>query len=363
MDILQMRNKLYMWTTICTIIFVVMSITLMWGFKQNEAYFDTHGRIGVLAENEQQAVNEENSKRLFAKRNLPVTLVDSPQSELTVPLALSLPKEQIVVREEFTQNKVVITLKNAQSHLAEGTEIISDSQIMDAVGIYKQKDDVVIEVFCKDIYAYQMTLENNTIHMQFMPLDDVYKKKVVLYIPNEDRNRFVSEEWKKELDTMMNNQGMKIFVSAFMQETYKEEEVIAFANMIRADAVLGIKFMQDDTDSRRLETVCNAQYFIPEFNSLHAALVMEDIFATEMGMVSKGIREYNDTELLIRQAKIPAAQVIMLLPKSKQMSLEEEYTFHHVIMKAVKETVEEIDKLYLTQEQELSDKERQENEN
>lgn len=348
MDILQMRNKLYMWTTVCTILFVVMSITLMCVFKQNEAYFDTHGRIGVLAESEQQAVNEENMKRFYEKRNLPVTLTDSPQSKLIVPLALALSKEQIVVREEFTQNKVVITLKNAQTHLVEGSEIVSDSQIMDAVGIYKQKDDVVIEVFCKDVYAYQLALEDNTIHIQFMPLDDVYQKKVVLYIPNEDRNRFVSEEWKKELDTMMNNLSMKIFVSAFMQEVYKEEDVIAFANNIHADVVLGIKFVQDTIDSKCLETVCNAQYFIPEFNSVQAALVMENIFATELGIASKGIREYKDTEVLIRQAKIPAANMMVILPKTKQMSLEEEYTFHHDVMKAVKETVQEIDKMYLT---------------
>ena len=357
MDILQMRNKLYMWTTVCTISFVVLSITLMLVFKQNEAYFDTHGRIGVLAESEQQAVNEENSKRFYIKRNLPVTLVDSPQAKLVVPLALSLPKEQIVIREEFTQNKVVITLKDGKSHLLEGTEIVSDSQIMDAVGIYKQKDDVVIEVFCKNIYAYQLTLENDTIHMQFLPLEDMYKKKAVLYIPCEDRKRLVSEEWKKELDTLMNNLNMKIFVSAFMQETYQEDEVIAFANRIHADMILGVEIVQDATDLESMVTVCNAKYFIPEFNSVHAALVMEQIFASETGIVSRGVREYEDTEMLIRQAKIPAAKVIVTLPQTKQMSLEEEYTFHHAIMKVMKETLEEVDKTYLNPIQELGTEE------
>lgn len=352
MDILQMRNKLYMWTTVCTISFVVLSITLMLVFKQNEAYFDTHGRIGVLAESEQQAVNEENSKRFYTKRNLPVTLVDSPQSKLVVPLVLSLPKEQIVVREEFTQNKVVIILKDAKAHLLEGTEIISDSQIMDAVGIYKQKDDVVIEVFCKDIYAYQLTQEENTIHMQFLPLEDIYEKKAVLYIPYADRNRLVSEEWKKELETMMNNLNMKIYVSAFMQEAYQEEEVIAFANDIHADVILGVEIAQDTTDIGSMVTVCNAKYFIPEFNSVHAALLMEKSFVSEMEFVSKGIREYEDTEMLIRKAKIPATKVIVTLPQVKQMSLEEEYTFHHAIMKAMKKTLEETDKTYLTSVQE-----------
>lgn len=341
-----------MWTTVCTVSFVVLSITLMLVFKQNEAYFDTHGRIGVLAESEQQAVNEENSKRFYIKRNLPVTLVDSPQGKLVVPLVLSLPKEQIVIREEFTQNKVVITLKDVNEHLQEGTEIISDSLIMDAVGIYKQKDDVVIEVFCKDIYAYQLTQEDGAMHIQFLPLEDVYEKKAVLYIPYADRKRLMSEEWKKELETMADNLNMKIFVSAFMQEEYHEEEVIAFANNIRADVVLGVELNQDATDMSSMVTVCNAKYFIPEFNSVNVALIMEKIFSSEVGIISKGIREYEDTELLIRQAKIPATKVIFTLPQAKQLSLEEEYTFHHAIMKAMKKTLDETDKVYLAPAQE-----------
>lgn len=353
MDILQMRNKLYMWTTVCTVFVVVLSVALMLVFKQNEAYFDTHGRIGVLAESEQQAVNEETMKRLYTKRNLPVTLVDSPQAKLIVPLVQTLPKEQIVVREEFIQDKVVITLKDATTHVLEGTEIISDSQIMDAVGIYKQKDDVVIEVFCKDIYAYQITMEENTMHVQFMAMEDIYKKKAVLYIPYEDRNRLVSEEWKKELDTLANSLGMKIYVSAFMQELYQEEDVIEFANHIHADMVLGVEIVQDETHEKTMETVCNAKYFIPEFNSVQIALVSENVFATELGIVSKGVREYTDEELFIRCAKIPATKTIVTIPKTRKMSLEEEYTFHHAIMNAMKKTIEEADKVYLAFEQEV----------
>lgn len=340
-----------MWTTVCSMTFVVLAIALMLVFKQNEAFFDTHGRIGVLAESEQQAVNEENSKRFYKKRNLPVTLVDSPEAKLVVPLVKSLPKEQIVIREEFTKNKVVITLKDAKEHLIEGTEIISDSQIMDAVGIYKQKDDVVIEVFCKDIFAYHLIQENNTVSMQFLPLAEVYDKKAVLFIPYTDRNRLVSEEWKKELETMMHNLNMKIFVSAFMQEEYKEDEIIAFANDIHADVVLGVEIEQDATEVGSMVTICNAKYFIPEFNSLNAALLLEQSFASEIALVSKGIRECETAETLVRQAKIPATKVIMTIPKAKKMSLEEEYTFHHAIMKAMEKTLGEVDKLYLASEQ------------
>ena len=162
MDIVYKRDRFYRGTLIATVLFTLMACGLMIWFKTKEAYFDSHGRIAVVAEAALAGQDNFSASNIY-KNNFSVQIVDEPESKLKVPLLTQVSGDKITISEEFTQNKLVITLKDGASYMEEGETLMSDSSWMEAVGVYQHEGDIVIEVYCQNPCAYQYTCDNKTV--------------------------------------------------------------------------------------------------------------------------------------------------------------------------------------------------------
>ena len=201
MDMIQKRDRLYRGTLIATILFTLAACGLMISFKSFEAYFDSHGRIAMVAE--AALVGQENAMTSsIRKRNFPVTVVDEPGARLVIPFTAQIPKDKITIYEEFVQNKLVITLKGGVSYVEEGAVLTSDSAWMEAVGVYMNDGDIVIEVYCQEACGYQTAYENRTLTLSFLPLRDQYERIIVVYTPWENRSHLLINEWSQVLQKM-----------------------------------------------------------------------------------------------------------------------------------------------------------------
>lgn len=340
-DTLQIRNKLYRVTLICTVCFAVLSCVLMIGFKRNEAFFDTHGHISILAENELEAAIQDSSHTGYNKRNVPVTFVDSQENKLVIPLTEQLEMSRITVREEFTQDKIVITLKEAKNCIAQNAEVISDSHMMDAVGIYRQKDDIVIEVYCKDAYAYEVNNQPDCLTLSFIPVREKYEKIAVVFIPYEDRTRLISMDWQTEMTKYAEENSLKLYLSATMQEEYTQAAVAAFANQIHADMLIGM-VVQQSTEGNGVEAVCNTDYFIPDFGNTELASLMGKAFSEHTGVEFAGYRTHQEKDVLLANAKVPTALAVIHIQTAQENTLELDYNLNHGMMSAVSEIIEQL---------------------
>lgn len=83
-------------------------------FKMNEAYFDSYS---VVLLQEDNAPQEQTS---VARYNMKVELEDKAQSELILPLTQKLSADHVTVREDFVEEKLVVTMKGAASCLGSG---------------------------------------------------------------------------------------------------------------------------------------------------------------------------------------------------------------------------------------------------
>ena len=262
------QDRLYRHAVIWTIIFAVVSCAVMVTFKMNDAYFDSYS---VVLLQEDNAPQEQTS---VARYNMKVELEDKAQSELILPLTQKLSADHVTVREDFVEEKLVVTMKGAASCLGSGSLVTIDSNILDAVGVYRQQEDIVLEMYCKDAYGYELSLEENQLVVSFVPLRSQYQIVSVIYVPLKDRERLVNQDMQ-ELDKIARAYGMKVYKTWQMQTEYSQQQVVDFANQIHADMLLGIG-VEEGAGQDRIETLCNAGYFIPDFGGVDLAAVMTD---------------------------------------------------------------------------------------
>mgnify|MGYP001041883657 FL=1 len=189
------RDRLYRSMQIVSIVFAVVSIAVMAGFKLNEGFFDASSRIGILME----SVNAQESALLAPKVNVRTIYRDEQKSRLVIPLQEPIAAEDISIREEFIQNKYVITLSGYSENVPNRMELVSDSTIMDAVGVYRQNEDVVVEVYCRDLYDYDLTMGNGSLTVDFKEIGDSYAASAVIWFPYDDRNRLALPEWRQSI--------------------------------------------------------------------------------------------------------------------------------------------------------------------
>lgn len=331
MDLVQKRDRLYRGTVIAVVVFALATCGLIGCFKYYEDYFDSHGRIAVVAE---AALVEQKNAALstIRKRNFRVSIVDEPGAKLVIPFQTQTQKSNITVCEEFTHNKLVVTLKGGTTYIEEGSVLTSDSAWMEAVGVYRQNEDIVIEVYCHDACGYQTVYENGVLTVSFLPLREQYENCIVVYTPWSNRNNIHRNEWNQAIQRMQEEYQIKIFSTIAMQEEYTAQEVIEFANRVHANMVIGMELV--DSQDTQVVTVCNPDYFIPVFGNVELAALQEQEFAQKTGLTVMGIRSVEEEQSWLKQSGVPTA-LTQFYVSLDQKSVEQNYNLNQKMMEAL----------------------------
>lgn len=341
MNPLQMREKLYRIMTWCTAVFAVLCCILCVVYFQNMDFFETHGKIGALAQQEQQALAQENSRRLLAKKNVSITISDQPEQMLVVPLHKAIDQSGLGIREEFLQNKLIITIKEGADCISDGAELISDSVYMSGISVYQQKNDMVLELYCNDIYGYEYEINDNALKISFMDRSAAYKKTAVIYMPQEEKDSFSSEEWQNKIKAAALENQCKLYLCSELQEDYTQEQVVDFANRIRADYLLAVK-VKENAENSQLRVICNPVYFIPEFGSVDLGMMLAEAVKTKTSLPIVAVDACQKDDFLVEEARMPAAMIEISLSGGYLKSIETEYSFYHAVMEALEATMTQI---------------------
>lgn len=337
------RDKLYRLMQIISILFAAVSVVIMAGFKINEGFFDASSRIGILME----SINEQENYLSAPKVNVRTIFRDEKKSRLVIPLKELIADENISIREEFTQNKYVITLSGYSESIPYGMELVSDSTIMDAVGVYRQNDDIVVEVYCRDWYDCELVTSRDALTVNFKTAGEDYNASAVIWFPYDDRNRLVLPEWRQGIEKFAADNHVKLYIASDMQEEYSQEDVILFANRIRADMVLGVQVETSDKQQAGLTGICNTAYFIPDYNSAHLSVVMAETFAEVMQIGIQGFEEKGSDYVLVSEAMVPSAVIRISLTQRDIESVENAYKLNEKIAAALEKTMSNVLESYI----------------
>lgn len=341
------RDRLYLMMRIASIVFAAASIAVMAGFKRNEGFFDANSRIGILME----SVNAQEDRLSAPKINVRTSFRDEGQSRLVIPLTEMIAREDISIREEFTQNKYVITLSGYSQNIPNGVELVSDSTIMDAVGVYRQEEDVVVEVYCRELYDYELVLDSSAVNVIFRDMEDRYAATAVVWLPYQDRNRLALPEWRQSLEKFAADNHIKLHMASDMQEEYSQTDVISFANGTGADMVLGVQVEMTGEQQSYMTGICNTTYFIPDYNSTHLSVVMTETFAETMQIGIRGFEEGGDGDVLVSGAVVPSAVIRISLTQKDMESVESAYKLNEKIVLALERTMGSVLENYIKVEE------------
>lgn len=342
MDIVQKRDRFYRGAFLTVILFTLSAGGLMIGFKRYEGYFDSHGKM-TMAEQTVLTGQESTSIGMFRKRNFPVTVLNESGARLVIPFSAPVQKDNITIFEEFVQAKLVITLKDGISYMEEGAVLTSDAAWTEAVGVYKDGRDIVIEVYCQEICGYQTAYENGTLTVSFVPLREQYEKVLVVYTPWENRSSLLINEWNQSIQKLQEYYPVKIFSTSMMQEKYQDGEVISFANRVHADMVIGMELV--DTDVRQIVTVCNPDYFIPGFGNVELAALQEQEYAQKTGMTALGVKGCEEKKNWLKKSQVPTA-LTQIPVSAQQKNTEHTYTLNQKMMEALESIIKQLTETY-----------------
>lgn len=332
----QKRDTFYKLSVGAAIVFFVAATSLITAFKINEDFFDANSRLGLLME----SINAQEENDAYPKINVKVNFDDRNEAKLVIPLDMLNMDDDIVVREEFTQNKLIIKLTGAAEYLSDGIKITSDSQIMDAVGVYRQNLDVFVEVYCRNSYSYALNNAGGHLTVSFFPLRTNYDAVAVIYLPYEDRNRLALPEWQQSIAEYAAQNRIRLFMAPNMQEPYTEQDVIAFAEKIDADLVLGIEVSTDaDIQQTKGTAICNTTYFMPDFNSAQLSVVFAEAFLTETSFPISGFEEADERTPLVFKAICPASMIKVLQTQKEAESIEAVYQLNEQLVATIIHTL------------------------
>ena len=327
------RDNLYRNSAVAAAVFFAAAVVLMASFKLNEDFFDASSRFGMLMD----SVNAQEQNSAYPKINIKAAFLDKAESKLVIPLDTVEDSENITVREEFTKNKLIITLEGASEYINDGIELTSDSRIMDAVGIYRQNLNVVVEVYCKEMYSYAIAKSGQNLTINFMPVRNNYDMVAVVYIPYEDRTRLELPEWHKSLEKYVSDKRIRLFMASDMQEPYTEQEVAAFAESIKADVVLGIDVTTDaQAQQTSASVICNTTYFMPDFNSAQLSIIFAEELVSKTQIKIQGFEEAEKDTPLVYMASRPAAMIKISQSQKDADSVETVYKLNERLVEVIK---------------------------
>ncbi len=339
------RDVLYKNSAVVAVLFCIAAAALMVSFKLNEDFFDASSRFGLLME----SVNEQAQNSTYPKINVKAEFDDKEEARLVIPLDALANQENIAIHEEFTKNKLVVTLKGASETIRDGIRLTSDSRIMDAVGIYRQNLDVVVEVYCKETYSYTVENVGNSLVVNFLPLRSDYDAVAVIYIPYEDKNRLELPEWHQSLAKFVSDNRIRLFMASDMQEPYTQQDIIEFAEDIGADVVLGIDVTVDATAEQTTAlAICNTTYFISDFNSAQLSVIFAENLVSQTQLAFLGFEEADEQTPLVFLATRPSAMIKIAQSQKEAQSVETVYKLNERIVNVIKDTLGSI---YAKQEQ------------
>jgi hypothetical protein len=321
--IAEKHDGLYNATLIACVMFMVLLAAGIAFLKLNETPLETTKPLG----NEEDVV--------YPKINIKVDFSDGGDKSLIIPIQAPIDEKDISVQEEFMENKYVITMAGYADNVSEEIGLIGDLNILDAAGAYSQNENVTVEAYCDDVYDYDVVVDDSSIVVNFYNIDEKYDHKALLWTPYQERGLFVSTGFGDELSAYAKERGIKLYQTCELGDEYSQDDVIKFANKIKADMVIGIDIEDAQGANSYMAGVCNTSYFMPDFDSAGLSVELVDGFAQSLDLEVRDFIEADANTPLVYNAVVPSALIRLCVPANS-------YNLNEKIINGIENTIDNV---------------------
>lgn len=332
------RDRLYDSALTASIALFIILATVVAIYKLNEDYFTDNSRFRKLVE----SISTKADEVSYPKVNIKVNFTESDDKRLVISLRNPIASGNVSVRDEFTENKCVITLSGYEEYIAGNIDLKGDLSVMGAAGAYSQDGNVVVEVFCNDSYDYNVSVDEESVVVSFDDVESKYEYKAVIWVPYSNQNRLGVSMFKDELDKYGKDNGIKLYLTSELENEYTQEDIIQYANGIDADMVIGIDTEKSNTDKSYMTGICNTRYFMPDYDSARLSVNMLNGF---LGALNYEVRDFEEADTdnpLVYEATVPSALIKLSLADDETKSDESTYKLYENIYYGIVNTLDSV---------------------
>ena len=241
---------------------------------------------------------------------------DENAGYVCIPLESSISAEDVTVENRYMERQVWISIKGASEDYYAGAALSGKfSYITD--GRYEiRQDSVVLKLSMDRVYECRSTLEESKLYIEMLPPGDVYDRIIVIdaacggsesgISANNIVEKEIALDIAKQVKLLLDNTDIKVYYTRMEDIDVTAENRVALANDVQADMLISIRLnFGENEELYGTEAIYNANYYLPDFNSVSLADRVERAVVTRINGRGNGLYEAEDSDILVQDAKVP----------------------------------------------------------
>ena len=347
-----MKPDLMKKTAILTSIFSALSLALIFFATENAEIFslNRHGMGVVLAVEEEPAPDagtvEQSDEDVdlagsgadaVADTAMPSVAAPMPKDGEEKPLSfelgsatttnfLSIPLPEgtaavdITIENHYMDEEMRVVIGGAGGDFYEGELIGGNRRNILNASYISMGEDAILRFVLDGSFECRSIMEEGRIYIEFVPPREMYDKIVVIdpayggseygISANELNEKDLTLDIATRLKELLDETDIKVYYTRLSDNNQDEEKRLRIANNARADMLIRIEG-DSDADSRIFGTtaIYNETFFIPHFNSVELADVLEREVVLSIIGKAVGLKPATADDYVIASATVPAAAI------------------------------------------------------
>lgn len=307
------QNLLKKTTIYCFVFFIIAVVGML--------YYDAN-KVIVIANADDSIVQADSDTEKILQTQYPVLMEkDSKIKEsIVIPLESVILAENVQIQNHYIDKELWIGIYGAEANFYARECITGDIEKIQYGG-YDIVDNILwIKLLMKDTFEIESTMSNGKLTIRLMKPSEIYDKIIVLDAGHGGSDTGIISGKINEKDIALNvilflqeelkESNIKVYCTRNDDSDVKMEKRIQFANEVGADMLISVHtdFSNDNMQSG-ITSIYNGQYFIQDFDSIQLADKLEKAVIKTTGAQVGGISEITDSDRLVKEATIPAAQI------------------------------------------------------
>ncbi len=300
-----MYDKLMKHMAVSGVIFFVIAMSIM---LYTAFCTTTDIKEGSEINPETELVKEEDTK-INDKKILNIAPEGSEQEYLCIPLSADITEEHLILEANYVEHQLYITIDGLEEDFYENNRITGNSSYIDKILYSYHKGKTKLQMQLSGLYEHNAFCKNNTLYLEFNLPREQYDKIIVLDADNfpGDIPLSILKRLKEKLDQT----DIKVYYTRLDASNPSEEKRVALANLSKADMLISIRVNNEIENPEKygIQTVYNANFFIPRLSSVDLADIIEKNVCRETGGTARGLIAADTNRILVNNASVPVSVI------------------------------------------------------
>lgn len=251
---------------------------------------------------------------------------------LCIPLEAGIKAENITMENHYMDRQMWIYIKGVSKNYYATEAVFGNISKIEAGSFEVVNGAVLLKFSLSDVYECKSVLEEDHLYLEFTTPKEVYDKIIVLdagcggedigYHTEDITEKELTLDIVKRVKTLLEKTDIKVYYTRTEDVTVADSNRIELANAVRADLFVSIRLNQsEDAAVYGTETFYNENYFIPGMGSVDLADIVEKNVVTAISGKGNGLFPAGEEDVLLQQAKIPAALIKVGYISNKQEAI------------------------------------------